>query len=68
MLVNVSVLRDNQDHPIIAAQLNLHSSQRPGIIARTELRPGELLVLGQSGFPDKDAIDRQLYYIVRATL
>jgi len=40
---------------------------QPGILAQTQLRPGELLVLGQSGLSDKGT-DRQLIYIVRATL
>jgi hypothetical protein len=74
MVVSVSVLRDSQDHPLIAAQLRLHLNQGQGAItAQAELRPDELLVLGQSSFSDKNATDRQpterqLYYIVRATL
>jgi hypothetical protein len=72
----VSVLRDSQDHPVVASQLKLGSKSQdpmvrlvgtPGISAQTQLRPGELLVLGQSGLLDKGT-DRQLYYIVRATL
>jgi hypothetical protein len=64
---------------VVAAQLKLRTgnanalptspNQGPGhITAQTELRPGELLVLGQSSLPDKGGTDRQLYYIVRATL
>lgn len=69
MDVGVSVLRESQDHPIVAAQqLRLRSNQGPGISAQTELQPGKFLVLGQSGFPDKGTSERQLYYIVRATL
>jgi hypothetical protein len=68
MAASVSVLRDSQDHPIIVAQLKLRSNQAPSITAQTELQPGGLLVLGQSGLSEKGAADRQLYYIVRATL
>ncbi len=69
MDVSVNVLRDSQDHPIIAAQqLKLRSNEGPGISAQTELQPGKFLVLGQSGFPDKGTSERQLYYTVRATL
>ncbi len=69
MVVSATVLRDGQDHPVVAAQLKLHLNQGPGgITAQTQLRPGELLVLGQNGLLDKGGTDRQLYYIVRATL
>jgi hypothetical protein len=70
MEVSVSVLRDSQDRPVVSAQLRLHANQGPGgtITAQAELRPGELLVLGQSSITDKGGNDRQLYYIVRATL
>ena len=40
----------------------------PSIKAQTELRPGELLVLGQSSLSEGADADRALYYIVRATL
>ncbi len=39
-----------------------------GLEAQTEMRPGELLVVGQSSLSDKSAPDRELYYIVRAAL
>jgi hypothetical protein len=69
MVVSASVLRDSQDHSVVAAQLKLRSNQGPqSLTANTELRPGELLVLGQSGISDKGSSDRQLYYIVRASL
>jgi hypothetical protein len=69
-----SLLRGNKDQPIIAALLNLNTHTRnphgppPFIRAQTELRPGELLVLGQSNLSDGPDADRALYYIVRATL
>jgi hypothetical protein len=74
--VTGSLLRGNKDQPIIAAllSLNMHSSSHaphgppPFIKAQTELRPGELLVLGQSNWSDGPDADRALYYIVRATL
>jgi len=77
MQVGVTVLHDSQDHPVVTAQLKLRASLAgmtpvpgmPGITAQTELRPGELLVLGQSSVSDRGgSTDRQLYYIVRATL
>lgn len=69
MKATVSVLRDSQDHAVVGALLKLSSNHGPGFLsAQTELRPGELLVLGQSGLWDPGSGDRQLYYIVRATL
>jgi hypothetical protein len=72
LTATASVLRDTADHPIVSAEIKLAATNIPGplhpsITAQTQLRPGELLVLGQSGFADKGA-ERQLYYIVRATL
>lgn len=81
--VNASLRRDSKDQPLIAAQLNMHLQDgRPPLgagqasypvppqelKAQTELRPGELLVVGQSNLADKSLPDRELYYIVRATL
>jgi hypothetical protein len=69
--VTGSLLRGNKDQPIIAALLDLtvHGHGPPPFIkAQTELRPGELLVVGQSNLSDGPDADRALYYIVRATL
>ncbi len=78
--VNASLRRDSKDQPIIAAQLEMRFVAMrlqptevsfggpPNLKAQTELRPGELLVVGQSNLADKSGSDRELYYIVRATL
>jgi hypothetical protein len=71
--VTGSIRRDSKDQPVVAAfvALNTHISHGgppPSIKAQTELRPGELLVLGQSGLSEGADADRALYYIVRATL
>lgn len=81
MAVTGSLRRDGKDQPLIVALLtvSLNSSHSvspgpygplpvPAIKAETELRPGELLVLGQSSFSVGAVADRDLYYIVRATL
>jgi hypothetical protein len=78
--VNTSLRRDSKDQPVITAQLELRFLQlrlQPGeayfgnpptLRAQTELRPGELLVVGQSNLADKSGAERELYYIVRAVL
>jgi hypothetical protein len=64
----------NATESTVAAKLALSVSAGPGvhaaIEAQAELRPGELLVLGQSAVGNRDAskANAQLYYIVRATL
>jgi hypothetical protein len=76
MAVTGSLRRDSKDQPLIVAllKLSLHPSHPgppgplPAINAETELRPGELLVLGQSSFSGGAVADRDLYYIVRAML
>jgi hypothetical protein len=73
--VNTSLRRDSKDQPLIAARIQLRISygdsmpgRGSGLEAQTEMRPGELLVVGQSSLADKSAPDRELYYIVRAAL
>jgi hypothetical protein len=80
MEVNTSLRRDSKDQPLIAARVELHllnfspgyfnptGQGGPGLEAQTEMRPGELLVVGQSSLSDKSAPERELYYIVRAAL
>jgi len=78
MEVNTSLRRDSKDQPVIAARIELHllhftpgipnPGRGSGLEAQTEMRPGELLVVGQSSLSDKSAPDRELYYIVRAAL
>jgi hypothetical protein len=84
MEVNTSLRRDSKDQPLIAARIQLQLAPfsagefspsgvfGPGrgseLEAQTEMRPGELLVVGQSSLSDKSVPDRELYYIVRAAL
>jgi hypothetical protein len=84
MEVNTSIRRDSKDQPVIAARIELQllpssagefnssnvftPGRGSGLEAQTEMRPGELLVVGQSSLSDKSAPDRELYYIVRAAL
>ena len=84
MEVNTSLRRDSKDQPLIAARIELYlpplssggfnssGAFNPmlgsGLKAQTEMRPGELLVVGQSSLSDKSAPDRELYYIIRAAL
>jgi hypothetical protein len=79
MEVNTSLRRDSKDQPLIAARIELYLlnfapgipnplGRGAGLEAQTEMRPGELLVVGQSSLSDKSAPDRELYYIVRAAL
>jgi hypothetical protein len=69
---------DAKGEPVIAARISLRLVPRadgspflPGSLrALTELRPGKLLVIGQSTMPGKTRGERdiQIYYIVRASL
>jgi len=84
MEVNTSLRSNGKDQPLVAARVGLqlmpssageyNSSNvfTPGrgtkLEAQTEMRPGELLVVGQSSLPDKSSPARELYYIVRASL
>jgi hypothetical protein len=79
MHVAPTVRHDSKGDPVIAARINLEINppfSGPGIPrslkALAELRPGQLLVLGQSGLPGKPNGDptpaAQVYYIVRASL
>jgi hypothetical protein len=76
--VNTSLRQDSKDQPVIAARIQLHQlvfmpgfpnpANGSGLEAQTEMRPGELLVVGQSSLSDKSGPDREIYYIVRAAL
>lgn len=75
--VNPSIRYDEKGEPVIAAFINVRTAPRPGIAfsnnslrALTELRPGQLLVVGQGTMPGYEPTERvgQVYYIVRATL
>lgn len=77
--VTGSLRQDNRGQPLVAAQLALqflpprggpvfNAHGEPYIRAQTELKPGELLVLGQSRLSSGQDADRAIYYIVRATL
>jgi hypothetical protein len=83
--VTPTVRRDSKGDPLIAAKILLSARSEPrGFIgggppqgslkALTELRPGELLVIGQSSLARASAANappkapEQVYYIVRATL
>jgi hypothetical protein len=80
MRLRPTVRHDSKGNPVIAAGINLDVNPEPGpfiprsLKALAELRPGQLLVLGQSGLQGKananaDATpESQVYYIVRATL
>ena len=70
-----TVRRDSKGNPLIAAKINVHYVPRgtnmgptQGTLkALTELRPGELLVIGQSSL-GATTPTAQMYYIVRASL
>jgi hypothetical protein len=75
--VNPTVRYDAKGEPVIAARINVQLVPQVGsafaqgsLKALTELRPGQLLVIGQSTLPAKSSAERdsQLYYIVRASL
>jgi hypothetical protein len=70
-----TVRRDPKGEPLIAAKINVRYTPRgtnqgptQGTLkALTELRPGELLVIGQSSLAGTEPT-AQMYYIVRASL
>jgi hypothetical protein len=77
MRVNPTVRQDSKGDPVIAAKINVlidrHNGSTLGSLkALVELRPGQLLVIGQSSLPGKAFVDSppeaQVYYIVRASL
>lgn len=78
MRVAPTVRNDSKGDPVIAAKVSVRLMPRGnGMVqgslrALTELRPGQLLVIGQSSLPGKgstdSAPDGQVYYIVRASL
>jgi hypothetical protein len=74
-----TVRHDSKGDPVIAARINLEINPPfsgrgipRSLKALAELRPGQLLELGQSGLPGKPNGDptptAQVYYIVRASL
>lgn len=76
--ITPTVRYDAKGEPLIAARVHVQLLNRPDINpygdgslkALTELRPGQLLVIGQGTVPAKSSVDRnsQIYYIVRASL
>jgi len=76
--VATSLRNDEKGQPVIAAKINVQFVQQNisqpfqlgALKALTELRPGQLLVIGQSTVPGKTPTDRnaKVYYIVRASL
>src|SRR5262249_9734710 len=86
--ITATVRADAKDQPVVAAKINLRLGGRGGpesgaLKGLAELRPGELLAIGQSSLTDKlwqfpsptdklstdsSAGAQQLYYIVRASL
>lgn len=83
MRITTTVRHDSKDDPVIAARFNVQITAAtppafpptvtiPGSLkALVELRPGQLLVIGQSSLtsrPIADSTPAQMYYIVRASL
>jgi hypothetical protein len=87
MRVTPTVRHDARGDPLIAARINVQMingqfgpqfgtySIPPTLKALVEIRPGQMVVIGQSGLRGKpgsnatpDAPDTQEYYIVRASL
>ncbi len=72
--IRATLRRIDATQSMVAAKINLSVSAGPGaqaaLEAQAEMRPGELLVLGQSALANRDVskTNAQLYYIVRATL
>ncbi|HEY5808927.1 MAG TPA: hypothetical protein VIT67_13210 [Povalibacter sp.] len=67
--VTPSVRRGHDSEPVIALDMTIET--RSGALqTEAELHPGQIFVLGQSGFPDASpgGEKSQLYYIVRASL
>ncbi len=76
MEVNASLRKDDQGQPTVAAKVEIQVmggiATPVEIEARTEMRPGELLVIGQSAVTDPrrgaGVANAQIYYILRARL
>jgi hypothetical protein len=76
MGITASLRKDEQDQPLVAADVNVSGSGRGGqslrVAASAELRPGELFVIGQSAVADSrggpEGQTSQIYYILRARL
>jgi hypothetical protein len=82
MRVTATERSDAKGEPVIAARFNMEISPfnvgSPGMLkALAELRPGQLLVIGQSNLPSRNFANpnpnptqptQQVYYIVRASL
>lgn len=74
MKVDASLRRAEDNQQLVAAKLRIGINGlgwNSGLEAQTEMRPGELLVVGQSalGSPmGAPPSNKQVYYIVRATL
>jgi hypothetical protein len=73
MKVRSSLRKGADGQPLVAAKLQLAifgQGVMSQLEAQSEMRPGELLVVGQSayGTVTSPKSDRQLYYIVRASL
>ena len=82
MRVRASLRKSIDDKPVVVAKIRIRVSASRGDLpasleAQTEIPPGELLVIGQSGLassrpfgnqPGTPQPNRQIYYIVRASL
>jgi hypothetical protein len=82
MQVRASLRKAADDKPVVAAKIRISVEANRGdppasLDAQTEIPPGELLVIGQSGLasprsfgnqPATPQPNRQIYYIVRASL
>lgn len=72
--VGASLRKGTNNDSLVAAKLRVvvwQGKTPMHLEAHTEIRPGELLVAGQSalgGTPSTGGPDKQIYYIVRATL
>ncbi len=74
MEVQASLRTAGENKQVVAAELRLGVSGfgwNSSLRAQSEMRPGELLVVGQSALgtrPNTPPSNKQIYYIVRATL
>jgi hypothetical protein len=74
MQVQASLRTAEDDQQVVAAELKLGVTGfawNSSLEAQSEMRPGELLVVGQSALgsrPGTPPTNKQIYYIVRATL
>ncbi|MEO8307961.1 MAG: hypothetical protein ABI616_07965 [Pseudomonadota bacterium] len=75
MQIQATLRKGEGNKQVVAAKVRLSVDVRPGsavaLEAQTEMRPGELLIVGQSAVLDPrdgKTADAQVYYIVRATL